>query len=341
MNNLPLPEDSPGLSNLVQGSDATLNNVLPQADVDLVASAPGCQTITAHHPVTADRPPLALHTAPWSNPLTFSNSSKSYELLEQSVPVISSNIRCPGPSPELLNNSCHGLVRQGLAVFVGNTSSSQSFEPLAPMPSVALTTTHLTHSCDVAANTTTASAQAAFDGPAVPVSNNLGFQVPGSFMPIPTVPTVSYQDNMTLRLATPGTPALAGELASHGPAASVNNLLSPSVSLNCAPNLIYSHQPSMVSVPYHPPKSDASKSSLEEFARVLVHCQGSRVLVEEERYSGDPLYYHQFIRQVEDHILNIHAQTDPGHALQLLLESTTGRARKLINSCIMLPPAEH
>ena len=143
-------------------------------------------------------------------------------------------------------------------------------------------------------------------------------------MPIPTVPTLSYQDNMTLRLATSGTPALAGELASHGPAASVNNLLRPPVSLNSAPNLINSHQPSMVSVPYHPPKSDASKSSMEQFARVLVRFQGSQVLVEEERYSGDPLRYHQFIRQVEDCILNIHAQIDPEHALQLLLESSPG-----------------
>ena len=96
VNNLPLPEDNPGLSNLVQGPKATLNNVLPQADVDLVASAPSCQTIATHYPVTADSPPLALHTASWSNPLTFSSSSKSLKPLEQLVQVISSNIRCPG-----------------------------------------------------------------------------------------------------------------------------------------------------------------------------------------------------------------------------------------------------
>ena len=342
VNNLPLPEDNPGLSNLVQGPNATLSNVLPQVDVDLVALAPSCQTIATHHPVTADSPPLALHTASWSNPLTFLSSSKSLKPLEQSVPVISSNISCPGSPPGVLNNSPYGLVTQGPAVFVSNTSSSQLFKPLAPMPSVALTNTYLTHSCDVAVNTTTASAQTAFDGPAVPISNNLGFQAPRSFMSVATVPNLSYQNNATLTpgLATSGTPALAYELASHGPAASANNLLPPSVSLNSEPNLIYSHQPSMVSVPYHPPKSDASKSSVEEFARVLVRCQGSRALAEEERYSGDPLRYHQFIRQMEDRILNIHAQTDPGHALQLLLESTTGRARKLISSCIMLPPAE-
>ena len=159
-------------------------------------------------------------------------------------------------------------------------------------------------------------------------------------MPIPTVPIVSNRDNATLRLATSATPALIGKLSSYGPATSVNNLLWTPVSLNSTPNLVYSHQPSMVSVPYHPPKSDVSKSSVEEFARVLVRCQGSRALVEEKRYSGDPFHYHQFIRRMEDCILNIYSQTDSGHALQLFLKSTTGRARKLISSCIMLPPAE-
>ena len=143
---MPLPEDSPGPSHLVQGPNAKLNNVLPQADVGLALSTPSCPTVAVYCSVSADRPPLALHTAPWSNPLTFSSSSKSYKLLEQSVPVISSNIQCPGPPPELLNDSCHGLVRQGPAVFVSNTSFSQSFEPLAPMPSVALTTTYLERS---------------------------------------------------------------------------------------------------------------------------------------------------------------------------------------------------
>ena len=135
----------------------------------------------------------------------------------------------PRAPPKVLNNSSYGLVVQGPSVFVSNTSSSQPFKTLAPMPSVALTNTYLTHSCDVAVNTTTASAQAAFDGLAVPISNNLVFQAPRSFMSVSTVPNLSYQDNATLTpgLATSGTPVLAGELASHGPAASANNLLRP------------------------------------------------------------------------------------------------------------------
>ena len=92
--------------------------------------------------------------------------------------------------------------------------------------------------------------------------------------------------------------------------------------------------------PCLPSKPDPDKSSINDFARVLVRCQSSRALTEEERYSGDPLRYHQFIRQVEDCILSIHGQSDSGHALQLLIDSTTGRARKLIRSCIMLRPAE-
>ena len=85
---------------------------------------------------------------------------------------------------------------------------------------------------------------------------------------------------------------------------------------------------------------DPGGSSIDEFARVLVRCQSSRALTDEERYSGDSLRYQQFIRQVEDCILSIHGQSDTGHALQLLMDSTTGRARKLISSCIVLRPAE-
>jgi len=77
---------------------------------------------------------------------------------------------------------------------------------------------------------------------------------------------------------------------------------------------------------------------LQDFARVFVRCQSSRALANEEKFNGDPLQYHVFMRKVQDRILNIQDQTDPGHALQLLLESTTGRARKLFDSCIMLPP---
>ena len=40
---------------------------------------------------------------------------------------------------------------------------------------------------------------------------------------------------------------------------------------------------------------------------------------------------------MQDRILRIHGESDPAHALQLLLDLTTGPARKLISNCIMLP----
>ena len=78
---------------------------------------------------------------------------------------------------------------------------------------------------------------------------------------------------------------------------------------------------------------------LHEFARVFVRCQGSQALEESEKFNGNPLQYHLFMRQVQDRIISIHGQSDPGHALQLLLNSTSGQAKRLISSCIMLPPA--
>ena len=66
---------------------------------------------------------------------------------------------------------------------------------------------------------------------------------------------------------------------------------------------------------------------MEELARVMIRCQGSGALGELEKFNGDTLRYHLFMRQVEDRILSIYHRSDPGHALQLLLNSTTGRAK--------------
>ena len=69
----------------------------------------------------------------------------------------------------------------------------------------------------------------------------------------------------------------------------------------------------------------------------MVRCQSSRPLAEKQRFDGDPLNYYIFVRQVQDRILRIHGESDPAHALQLLLDSTTGPNQKLIINCIMLP----
>ena len=58
----------------------------------------------------------------------------------------------------------------------------------------------------------------------------------------------------------------------------------------------------------------------------------------DQRLRTSALDYYQFIRQVEDRILNVYGQSDPGHALHLLLDATKGQAHKLISSCVMLSP---
>ena len=81
-------------------------------------------------------------------------------------------------------------------------------------------------------------------------------------------------------------------------------------------------------------------NQMQDFARVLVHCQSSSALSEKQCFDGDPPRYHLFMRQVQDGILNLHGCSDSGHALQLLLDSTTSKAWKLIRSCIMLPASQ-
>ena len=83
-------------------------------------------------------------------------------------------------------------------------------------------------------------------------------------------------------------------------------------------------------------KSDDTK----ELAQVIVRCQDSRALMQDQRFDGDPLKYHVFIRQIQDRVLRLHGQSDPAHALQLLLDSTAGQARKLICNCVMLPASQ-
>ena len=69
-----------------------------------------------------------------------------------------------------------------------------------------------------------------------------------------------------------------------------------------------------------------------------MRCKGLGPPLELTKFNGDPLLHHKFIRQVEDRILSIYQESDPGHALHLLLDCTTGRAHKLISSCVMYPP---
>ena len=75
-----------------------------------------------------------------------------------------------------------------------------------------------------------------------------------------------------------------------------------------------------------------SVHSLSDIAKMLVRCWGSEAVSEHSKFTGNPLDYFKFIRQVEDRILSLYAESDSAHALHLLLEATSGRAYKLISS---------
>ena len=193
-----------------------------------------------------------------------------------------------------------------------------------------------------------AKSNSVFHRPAIP-SSAVSFQLP---RPIASTFTSAVPTGLTTY--TTGTAAVSS--VKHGPAVTIPvvppSLIPGSLPPTTSQNNVFQPQP------YSDPKSfntsnlgmstlcqnstspTANNLSMDEFARVFVRCQGSRALLENKKYGGDPLRYHQFMRQVEDRILGIYAKSDPGHALQLLLESTTGRARKLISSCIMLRPTE-
>ena len=193
-----------------------------------------------------------------------------------------------------------------------------------------------------------AKSNSVFHGPAIP-SSAVSFQLP---RPIASTFTSAVPTGLTTY--TIGTAAVSS--VKHGPAVTIPvvppSLIPGSLPPTTSQNNVYQPQPDsdpksfntsnlgMSTLCQNSTSPTANNLSMDEFARVFVRCQGSRALLENEKYGGDPLRYHQFMRQVEDRILGIYAKSDPGHALQLLLESTTGRARKLISSCIMLGPTE-
>ena len=78
--------------------------------------------------------------------------------------------------------------------------------------------------------------------------------------------------------------------------------------------------------------------SVNDLAKMLVRCCGLESTLDYDKFDNNLLKYYQFIRQVEDRILNVYGGSDPGHALHLLLDATKERAHKLIASCVMLSP---
>ena len=295
----------------------------------------------------------------WQDSNTVPSCNQTNRVLRQSAPAVSSTFM-PGhltPAPNRFPP-------------VGQVSFPVSHGPAAPVNSIILpqisefpaqasvATSSLADMFSGLALNETTSSHAIAHGPAIPASHIPRNCASGS-LPFP----YSFPSSTTNKppgVSFANTTHYDSGMA-HGPAAPVETVPSPQVNglLTSALNLPVAHGQSnqvvSCSVPSgsHFPnlgvagmesrqftQTAVARASIDDFARVLVRCQSSRALCDNERYDGDPLRYHQFIRQVEDRILNIYRQTDPGHALQLLLQSTTGRARKLIENCIMLPPSE-
>ena len=82
-----------------------------------------------------------------------------------------------------------------------------------------------------------------------------------------------------------------------------------------------------------------SSCSVNDVAMLQARCNESES-VWEFKFNGDPLDYYQFKRQVDDRIFTVYSRSDPGHAFHLLFGCTTGRAHKLIASCIKYPPEQ-
>jgi hypothetical protein len=58
--------------------------------------------------------------------------------------------------------------------------------------------------------------------------------------------------------------------------------------------------------------------------------------VELAYFDGDPIFYHQFIRQFETQVES--RVNDPGQRLSFLIHYTKGRAKRAIEGCVVLPP---
>ena len=84
-------------------------------------------------------------------------------------------------------------------------------------------------------------------------------------------------------------------------------------------------------------KSVDSKMTVDDLAKILMRCRDVPTPSLEDRFDGDPKLYYRFMYQVEDRILRVYAKSDPGHALHLLAAATRGRARRIIDNCMLNP----
>ena len=62
--------------------------------------------------------------------------------------------------------------------------------------------------------------------------------------------------------------------------------------------------------------------TVDDLAKILIRCRDVPTPSLEDRLDGDPKLYYRFMYQVEDRILRVYAESDPGHALHLLAAAT-------------------
>ena len=82
----------------------------------------------------------------------------------------------------------------------------------------------------------------------------------------------------------------------------------------------------------------SSKSTLSNPLYTKDRSRRARSTLNSDKFDGNPFTYYQFIRQVEDRILNVYGGSDTVHALHLLFDATKRSAHKLIASCVIPSP---
>ena len=352
-------------------SNREISTELPRKGEDLAFRSP--ETVAQQDDIGIDsRQQLSPHAASWINPSPHSYPKEQSEIKRVSFHQASES-RYPVP-PGFLESFVSTPAYSRSADPLGLVSSLQPLGSLSNTLSsqVQVTTSSPAEIYSTATSygpavSTNSSLTSIYSGPCAlgpqtalsfwtdashrPAVSGGGISLfsQASALPASTVPVNPFQTQKTLGLTNPTSAILSGKSCLHGSAvpSSAGLVLAHNSGISSEmESLCNNNQYSVGSCPTSLTPvsvlciSSSSKqvpSSMDEFAKVLVCCQESRFLNENERYSGDPLQYHQFIRQIEDRILKIYRQSNPGHVFQLLLNSTAGRARKL-SGCIMLQP---
>ena len=155
------------------------------------------------------------------------------------------------------------------------------------------------------------------------------------------------QANRTSNVLPPVLPVRS--LSMHGPAITTPHVFPATGTLHSP----HARTPAHVAACQNPPimstmpqasqpvsKSDNCGLSIDELTKMFVRCRDTPYPAPEDRYGGDPVTYHQFVCQIEDRVLKVYGQSDPGHALQLLAGAAKDRARRIVENHMINPDKE-